>query len=369
MEPSNYKYEYGYGMDFSYEEELIVLHQQRGFQPLYTRVVLMRDQRDGRRYINRDREGSHDRLWNDYFTNDCKYPLEYFRRRFRMGRDLFLRILSNVEAHDVYFMQRDDATGRPGLSGLQKMTAAIRLLSYGYTADCCDEYLQIGETTVVESMKHFCDVVIALYESQYMRAPNTQDVARLLQEGDARGFPGMLGSLDCMHWEWKNCPTAWHGTHRGHHNKPTLILEAVASKDLWIWHAFFGMAGSHNDLNVLEHSPLFDNLIHGRHTLVNYEVNGHHYTMGYFLTDGIYPRWATLIQSISHPTSGKERLFAMKHEATRKDVECAFGVLQSRWAITHNPVRYWDKNDLCKIMKTCIILHNMIIENKPTHEP
>ena len=50
-------------------------------------------------------------------------------------------------------------------------------------------------------MKHFCDVVIALYKSKNMRAPNTEDVARLLQEGDARGFPGMLGSLDCMHWE------------------------------------------------------------------------------------------------------------------------------------------------------------------------
>jgi hypothetical protein len=24
------------------------------------------------------------------------------------------------------------------------------------------------------------------------------------------------------------------------------ILEAVADQDLWIWHAFFGMAGTHN---------------------------------------------------------------------------------------------------------------------------
>ncbi|KAK2651050.1 hypothetical protein Ddye_018539 [Dipteronia dyeriana] len=72
------------------------------------------------------------------------------------------------------------------------MTTAIRLLSYGYATDYCDEYLQIRETAVVESMKHFYDVVIALYESQYMRAPNTEDVARLLQEEYANGFPRML---------------------------------------------------------------------------------------------------------------------------------------------------------------------------------
>ncbi|KAK3228494.1 hypothetical protein Dsin_000375 [Dipteronia sinensis] len=97
MEPSNrYEYGHGYGMDSSDEEELIVLHQRRGFQPLYTRVVLMRDQRDGRWYINRDRAGSHDRIWNDHFTDDCKYPSEYFRRRFLMTCELFLPILSNV---------------------------------------------------------------------------------------------------------------------------------------------------------------------------------------------------------------------------------------------------------------------------------
>jgi hypothetical protein len=38
----------------------------------------------------------------------------------------------------------------------------------------------------------------------------------------------------------------------GHKNEPTIILKAVASKDLWIWPAFFGMPGSHNDINVLQ---------------------------------------------------------------------------------------------------------------------
>ena len=38
---------------------------------------------------------------------------------------------------------------------------------------------------------------------------------------------------------------------------PTIMLEAVASADIWIWHAFFGVAGSNNDINVLKQSPLF----------------------------------------------------------------------------------------------------------------
>ncbi|GJV83356.1 putative nuclease HARBI1 [Tanacetum coccineum] len=48
------------------------------------------------------------------------------------------------------------------------------------------------------------------------------------------GFPGMLGSIDCMHWEWVNCPKSWHGQYG---------------------------RGANNDITVLHHSPLFDDLL------------------------------------------------------------------------------------------------------------
>ena len=71
--------------------------------------------------------------------------------------------------------------------------------------------------------------------------------------------------------------------------KPTIILEAIASNDLWIWHAFFGMPGSHNDINVLHRSHLFAKLAEGIAPEVYYSINGHDYTMGYYLANGIYP--------------------------------------------------------------------------------
>ncbi|XP_073066034.1 uncharacterized protein [Primulina eburnea] len=56
--------------------------------------------------------------------------------------------------------------------------------------------------------------------------------------------------------------------------------------------------------------------------------------------------------------------FAMKQESCRKDMERAFGVLQSRFAIVASPARGWKKNHLNDIMKACIIMHNMIIEDE-----
>ena len=56
--------------------------------------------------------------------------------------------------------------------------------------------------------------------------------------------------------------------------------------------------------------------------------------------------------------------FARVQEATRKDIERAFGVLQSRFAIVRGPARFWDKKTLKNIMTCCVILHNMILKDE-----
>ncbi|KAD6454217.1 hypothetical protein E3N88_08923 [Mikania micrantha] len=116
------------------------------------------------------------------------------------------------------------------------------------------------------------------------------------------------------------------------HDKATIILEFVASYDLWIWHAFFGTRGSCNDINVLHRSPIFDDVLSGRAPNVSYVVNGREYNMAYYLTNGIYPPWETFVKSITSPQLRKDKLFAQHQEANRKDVERAFGVLQACFA-------------------------------------
>ncbi|XP_028096726.1 uncharacterized protein LOC114296622 [Camellia sinensis] len=86
--------------------------------------------------------------------------------------------------------------------------------------------------------------------------------------------------------------------------------------------------------------------------------------MGYYLADGIYPRWVTIVKTISQPQGAKRQLFARMQEACRKDVERAFGVLKARLNIVRIPTKGWSDEDLYNIIKTCIILHNMIIEDE-----
>ena len=72
-----------------------------------------------------------------------------------MSRSLFLCIHSRVEATETYFVQKRNVANTLGLSSLQKMTAAIRMLAYGVLVDFMDEYLRIGESTTIKSLKKF----------------------------------------------------------------------------------------------------------------------------------------------------------------------------------------------------------------------
>lgn len=92
---------------------------------------------------------------NDYFVTGPTYTPELFRRRFRMLKSLFLHIVEAVNVNDQYFQQRRDATGRLGLSSLQKCTGAMRVLTYGVTFDVVDEYLRMSAIVTSESIIHF----------------------------------------------------------------------------------------------------------------------------------------------------------------------------------------------------------------------
>ncbi|GJS07784.1 ALP1-like protein [Tanacetum coccineum] len=145
---------------------------------------------------------------------------------------------------------------------------------------------------------------------------------------------------------------------------PTIMLEVEASQDLWIWRAFYGMASANNDINVLDNSPLFDDLLDDLAPVVPYVVNRVQYRNGYYLADGIYPEWASFFKSFTVATDPKHTYFKQRQESARKDVERAFGVLQGRWRLIQQPARAYEVNTLRRIMYAGIIMHNIILEDQ-----
>jgi hypothetical protein len=142
-------------------------------------IVSHRRRRSGpRRYIPRNREACHDDLVTNYFSANPIYTEEMFRRRFRMHKPLFLRIMQALSDWSPYFTQRVDATGRSGLSPLQKCTAAIRMLAYGTSADQLDEVLKIVASTCLEILGKIAEGVIENFGEEYLRPPMSDELEK-----------------------------------------------------------------------------------------------------------------------------------------------------------------------------------------------
>uniref|UniRef100_A0A251VAE3 Putative harbinger transposase-derived protein n=1 Tax=Helianthus annuus TaxID=4232 RepID=A0A251VAE3_HELAN len=316
--------------------------------------------------FNRDQEAGHVKLVADYFADEPVYPAEIFRRRFRMSRPLFLRIAGDMAQSDPFFTLRNDARGQRGFSNLQKCTSAICQLAYGYAPDALDEYIRMSERTALLCLHKFCEWVVKLYSKRYLRKPNANDVQKLYQAHEQRhGFPGMLGSIDCMHWPWQNCPVAWQGQYtRGDHGHPTIILEAVASQDLWIWHAFFGLPGSLNDLNIIYQSQIFEDVVAGTGPDTSFTVSGVEYRRGYYLADGYTQRTRQSLKLFRTRQTTKEKSLRSIKRVREKILNGLLVFHKKKWHIIEHPARSATPKRLRNIMYACIILHNMIIEDE-----
>ncbi|CAL2233155.1 unnamed protein product [Prunus armeniaca] len=172
--------------------------------------------------VDRHRHSRGKNLLENYFIpTSLDYDVD-FRRRYRMQSHLFNKVMHDICNYDAYFGQKCDAAGVLGLFPEQTLTAIIRIMAYGSSAGTTCADLRPGTSN------------------------------NFYKKIETRGFPGMIGSIDCMHWQGD------YGNRKG---QKSIILEAVVGFDTWVWYAFFGVFRSQNDLNVLGQSPVFNDVL------------------------------------------------------------------------------------------------------------
>jgi Plant transposon protein len=181
----------------------------------------------------RNRETVDDTLFRDYFAPNSTYNSVEFKRRFCLKKERILAMVTALQAIDPYFRQRRDAVGKLGFSGLTKVCVALKTIGYGNSADKADQYFRMAESTFLKTVDQFTKCLIEAYGAVYLRVPTNDDVRAILANSLTRGWPGKLGSIDCMSIWWKNCPYGLQGAHKGRKGKPTLTLEAAVDSNIW----------------------------------------------------------------------------------------------------------------------------------------
>jgi hypothetical protein len=102
------------------------------------------------------------------------------------------------------------------------------------------------------------------FQKKYFNIMTPADAKRVEEyHKKVHGVHGMIGSLDCSHFVWGNCPVAHHGQFQGKEGKPTLVVEAMADHTLYVWHAVFGYAGTLNDIIIWDNSFILHSICNG----------------------------------------------------------------------------------------------------------
>lgn len=60
-------------------------------------------------------------------------------------------------------------------SPLMKCIVAVRVLTYGCSADSIDDYVRISEDTILEVVRRLTKAVITVFDLEYLRAPTEED--------------------------------------------------------------------------------------------------------------------------------------------------------------------------------------------------
>ncbi|XP_070672189.1 uncharacterized protein [Malus domestica] len=134
--------------------------------------------------LDRSRQQRDTELLDDYFVRNNAFPDTYFRRRYRMERHLFNKIMIAVCNHDSYFVQKNDAFGVMGFFPEQKIIATLRMLAYGTSTYQVDKIARMGKSTILQSLMRFCGAIKSINIVEYLRRPTNKDLQRLLKKGE-----------------------------------------------------------------------------------------------------------------------------------------------------------------------------------------
>jgi hypothetical protein len=151
--------------------------------------------------------------------------------------------------------------------------------------------------------------VFELFGNVYLREPNMKETQQLLSMNE-KGVSRNAWKHRLNILEVKELTFCMAKQYLGHVEDCTSYLRTLPAKIYGFCVLFFGMASSHNNLNVLHRSPIFAWLLEGDALRMNYEVVGHPYNKGYYLADGIYTEWPIFVKKYRDPKEEKYKRFA-----------------------------------------------------------
>ena len=164
------------------------------------------------------------------------FSVPKFHKRFCMSPRLFEMLyhdITNPITRYPEFHKGPDAAGNFGASTLQKLVNVMRQLAHRNIADIVEEYIGVHENSGRLMLLHYWIRLDVFYGPTNLGAWTEEAIKKGMDINSGRGFTGMLGSIDCTHWVWKNWPMPRAKQFRDRSGIRPVIAKAVAGSNMY----------------------------------------------------------------------------------------------------------------------------------------
>jgi hypothetical protein len=224
-----------------------------------------------------------------------------------------------------------------------KILGALFVLAQGVTHLVCSTCSNLSEE-VHRSFFHKWIWGMASIKDEFIFMPHDDyTLQRVTEEYAARGLPGCIGSVDCVHIRWDRCPTQYKNMYSGKEGYPSVAYEVICTCRKFIQSVSCGHPRTRNDKHIAKTDHLIMQLLDNNgwlnskawHTI---GPNGKRTFFGaYLICDGGYHAWPCLMSpSTKGLPDSPEMRWTKNLESVRKDIEGVFGILKIRFRFLKN---------------------------------
>lgn len=244
-----------------------------------------------------------------------------------------------------------------------KLLHGKKIIIFFSVTDILRFYFMRGETTIGYVVNETCKAIWKYLRKEYMPLPSENmwlEIARRYEE--LWNMPNCIGSIDGKHIRIQ-APPKCGSAYYNYKSYNSIVLMAIVDADFMFTMISVGDYGRNSDGAVFTNSRigglLNENKLHIPPARSLPCDSGGPFPM-FFVADEAFALRQELMKPYSQRTLNNERrIFNYRLSRARKSVECAFGILCSKFRVFYSPIACnVDKAE--NIVKAACVLHNFI---------
>ncbi|KAJ8936202.1 hypothetical protein NQ318_007356 [Aromia moschata] len=320
--------------------------------------------------LKKRRKKTNRRFWvNPFYTINLGYssyivaqelnhdPVK-FHGFYRMSKRTFQTLVEIIKPE----ISKRDTNYRKAVSAEERLLITLRYLATGDSYRALTYYFMRGLTTISNIIATTTEAIWTVLQPKYMSTPTPEKWTSIADRYYTLwNIPNCLGSLDGKHFRIKRLPKTG-STFYNYKGYFSIVLMACADADGLFTTIDVGEIGRNSDGAVFRTSNLGHALQLGLLELPQPRPLplGNDDFPFYFVADEAFPLKNYIMRPYSKRTlDNRKRVFNYRLSRGRRSVECAFGMLVSKFRLFEGPICCKEET-INSVIKAACVLHNFI---------